>query len=65
MFNYSELEQVAARYDERLSKAQKEHRASELSAIARQARTPRWEAIQHLAWTLQNLKFSIRPARLM
>jgi hypothetical protein len=28
MFNYSELEQVAARYDERLNKAQKEHRAS-------------------------------------
>jgi hypothetical protein len=64
MFNYSELEQVAARYDERLAKAQKKHRVSELSAIVEQTRTPRWQAIRHLAWTLQNLKFPVRPVHL-
>jgi hypothetical protein len=64
MFNYSELEQVAARYDERLAKAQKGHRASELSAIVEQTRAPRWQALQHLAWALRNLVFPVRPVHL-
>jgi hypothetical protein len=64
MFNYSELEQVAAPYDERLAKAQNEHRASELSAIVEQTRTLRRGAIRHLAWTPRNLRFPVRPVQL-
>jgi hypothetical protein len=65
MFNYSELEQVAGRYEERLNKAQQEHRARELSAIARQIPTPRWQVIRHLAWVLQNLGSPIPSVRLI
>jgi hypothetical protein len=60
MFNFSELEQVAQRYDERLQKAAQEHRARYLSAMNNGKKpTVRQRAIRSLSWTLQLLGLHI------
>jgi hypothetical protein len=56
MFNFSELEQVAQRYDERLQKAEQEHQARYLSAVnSKKEPTVRQRVIRPLSWTLQLL----------
>jgi hypothetical protein len=60
MFNFSELEQVAQRYDERLQKAEQEHQARYLSAMNNGKKpTVRQRAIRSLSWTLQLLGLHI------
>jgi hypothetical protein len=54
MFNYSELEQVAARYEERLRKAEAEHRARE----SNQSEAP-LRSLRPLEWTFWILGFQI------
>ena len=54
MFNYSELEQVAGRYDERLRKAEAEHRARESDQSEARPYAPR-----PLEWTFWILGFQI------
>ena len=54
MFNYSELEQVTARYEERLRKAEAEHRARESNQSEARLR-----ALRPLEWTFWILGFQI------
>ena len=54
MFNYSELEQVTARYEERLRKAEAEHRAREINQSEARQR-----ALRPLEWTFWILGFQI------